>query len=125
MADEVQAISGISTPSSMTRHLLNILTLTFSMETPSKTRELQGSKDALSLKRVLRSPILPALHQPWTTVAKELTQPGEVPQHVKDRLVSALGMLPSTLGKENQGFHDWSPRLKAVAETFRKRRTLE
>ena len=60
--------------------------------------------------KVLRSPILPALYQPWITVAKELTQPGEVPQHVKDRLVLALGMLPSTLGKENQGFHDWSPR---------------
>merc|ERR1719192_1737916 len=101
---------------------LNILTLTFSMETRTKTRELQ---EVLPLKRVLRSPILPALYQPWTTVAKELTQPGEVPQHVKDRLVSALGRLPSTLGKENQGFHDWSPRLKAVAETLRKRRTLE
>jgi len=105
--------------------LLNILTLTFSMETRTKTRELQGSNDVLPSRRVLRSPILPALYQPWTTVAKELTQPGEVPQHVKDRLVSALGRLPSTLGKENQGFHDWSPRLKAVAETLQKRRTLK
>ena len=44
--------------------------------------------------KVLRSPILPALYQPWTTVAKELTQPGEVPQHVK---VVGFERLPSEL----------------------------
>ena len=35
---------------------------------------------------------------------------GAHPNCLQDRLVSALGRLPSTLGKENQGFHDWSPR---------------
>ena len=44
--------------------------------------------------KVLRSPILPALYQPWTTVVKDLTQPGEVPQHVK---VVGFERLPSEL----------------------------
>ena len=33
--------------------------------------------------KVRRDPILPALYLPWTTTAKELTQSGKVPQHVK------------------------------------------
>ena len=131
---------------------LSILTLTFSMETRTKTRELQGSKEGLPLKRVWLGFLIPQYftalpsqgfeipdiactlsamdhscqrtHTAWWgapacqggwnwKVALEAH-----PLRLQDRLVSALGMLPSTLGKENQGFHDWSPRLTSDCITL-------
>merc|ERR1719193_2557080 len=106
---------------------LSFLTVTAHRKTRHKTEgaESLGTEESEPLSRVRRDPILPALYLPWTTTAMELTQPGKVPQHVKDRLVATLKMLPSTWEKEIQGFHDWIPRIKAVAETLRKQRSTE
>ena len=123
---------------------LNILTLTFSMETRAKTRELQGSKEVLPLKRVWLGFLIPYCSTSLPSQGVEIPDIactlsamdhscqrtntawwgapacqggwiwevalGAHPIRLQDRLVSALGRLPSTLGKENQGFHDWSPR---------------